>query len=397
MNEPITTSQPRPGAERAAAPTGVAASGSLTGSVVSGRYRLDRPIGRGAFAEVYSAWDMALNRWTAAKVYSAGVAAGVSGAEVRLQATCQHPNLMPLHDAGTDSQLGVAYIVMPLYPGADLAATIARVGPLPFRRSIQCVDQICSALDYLWQQRQAIHGDIKPSNIWITGSGAALLMDFNLQALLVSGSYARLGSPGYTAPESLHGHIDARSDVFSLGCVLYACLAGSAPFADDAAVLEGRYAPLRSHRSDVRPELEEVVRTALHPDPAQRFQSVRELQGALRRRVPLERPAWAPRAAGGVARILGGGALLAAEGAWGIAGGLWQIARRWLHRLCRRPGPALLEAAVALWLTAFGLRWGQAYLTRFRPEVCVAAAVGMLALIGAARRGARRERGRRDK
>ncbi len=157
------------------------------GVLLAGRYRLGEVLGAGAFASVHAAWDLSLQRWVAVKLYPSATVAHVSADEIRLQATCQHPNLMPLFDAGSDPLVGAEFLVMPLYPGADLASTLARYGPLPFRRALLCVDQVCSALEFLWQQRQAIHADVKPANIWLTHSGAALLIDFNLHGLLVRG------------------------------------------------------------------------------------------------------------------------------------------------------------------------------------------------------------------
>lgn len=173
---------------------------------------------------------------------------------------------------------------MPLYPGADLASALNRYGQMPFRSATLLVDQICSALDFLWQRRQAVHGDVKPANIWITHSGAALLMDFNVYGVLVRSAPLRVGTSGYTAPEALRGQVTPTSDVFSLGCVLYECLAGVASLADDQAVLTGRMARLRQLRHDARPELVDVVERALSHLPEQRYQSARKFRTALRYR-----------------------------------------------------------------------------------------------------------------
>jgi protein kinase-like protein len=253
----------------------------LAGAMLGGRYRLGRPLGSGGFARVYDAFDCCLRRWVAVKVYEGKRAGQLSLDEARLQAVSQHPNLMPLYDSGSDPLLGVTFIVMPLYPGADLAATLDRYGPMPYRPALLCADQVCSALEFLWQ-KQAVHGDVKPANIWLTHSGAALLMDFNVHGLLARGAGTRAGTPGYTAPEARAGRMDPRSDVFSLGCVLYQCLAGIPPFADDRAVQAGRFVPLSRLRVDIRPELEAVVHTALAPDPEARYQSAREFRTALR-------------------------------------------------------------------------------------------------------------------
>jgi hypothetical protein len=353
----------------------------VAGTALAGRYRLEQTLGAGAFATVYAAWDLALQRWVAVKVYPAGSSGALSRAEAHLQATAQHPNLMPLYDSGNDAALGVSYLVMPLYPGADLAATLNRLGPMPFRAALLCVDQICSALEFL-EQRQALHGDIKPANIWLTHSGAALLMDFNVNALLARSDVVRVGTPGYTAPEALAGRLDARSDVFSLGCVLYACLAGVAPFADDAAVQTGRYTPLRRARSEVRPALEAVVATALASDPARRYQSAREFRNALR--FP-EREAsfWA----GAIAPPLFWMMRLGHKAIIAIYWSLWRFLCRFGRRALRRPLQAIFELAIiwpiGVWLLLMALRPALLWLQLHRVEVTAVAAGAPTLLVAA--------------
>ena len=252
------------------------------GDVISGRYRVAQPLGFGGFASVYSAFDLSLHRWVAVKVYNTASDGMLSYDEIMLQSSSQHPNLMPLYDAGTDPLISVTYIVMPLYPGADLRAVLDRYGQMPYRSALSCIEQICSALDYLNINRHALHGDVKPSNIWLTGSGAALLMDFNVYGILVRNPEWKVGTPGYTSPEAMQGLIDERSDVFSLGCVLYECITGNVPFGNDNALITGRYPAPSIYRPDIRPGLEAVIATALESDTSRRFQSPREFKIALR-------------------------------------------------------------------------------------------------------------------
>lgn len=338
------------------------------GTLVADRYRLGEVLGSGSFATVYSAWDLSLRRWVALKLYPSSTAATVSSDEVRLQASCQHPNLMPLYDAGADPLLGVEFLVMPLYPGADLASALNRYGPMPFRSAILLVDQICSALDFLWQRRQAVHGDVKPANIWITHSGAALLMDFNVHGVLVRNAPLRVGTPGYTAPEALRGQVTPTSDVFSLGCVLYECLAGVAPFADDQTVLTGRTVPLRQLRPDARAELVEVVEKALSRSPDQRYQSAREFQTALRYR--------------GRTHFSFGPALIAvARGTLGFLAWLHRLTWRMIRYTVRHPLQAAVEGIVlylsARWAWAACLRWAASH------RLLVAALVALIGAMGA--------------
>jgi serine/threonine protein kinase len=312
---------------------------TMRGTVLAGRYRVEQALGQGAFARVHAGWDMLLHRWVAVKITNSSQGGRISEDEARLQSTCQHPNLMPLYDAGTDARLGLSYIVMPLYPGSDLAQALRRFGPMSYRAAVLCVDQICSALEFLQSRRHACHGDVKPSNIWLTQSGAALLMDFNLHGLLIRQAPSRIGTPGFAPPEALQGRLDARSDVFSLGCVLYTCLTGTPPFANDAAVLKGKYTPLRTLRPEIGQEMEATIRTALQPNPDRRFQSARELQSALRRPDTMTAPGWLR-----AARLTWSITSIGAKSAWRTA--------LWYGRLVRRrPGIAIAVTLLALFGT----------------------------------------------
>ncbi len=315
----------------------------LMGSLVASRYRLEHQIGTGAFATVWSAWDLSLTRRVAVKVYSG--AESICADEAQLQGTCQHPGLMPLFDAGTDPSLDVSFIVMPLFPGADLAATVERYGQLPFGTVLACADHICSALEFLWNRRQIVHGDVKPSNIWLTSGGNALLMDFNLPGILVRSGVVTAGTPGFTSPEALRGRRDQRSDVFSLGCVVYQSLSGVAPFADDAAAEKGRYVPLHKLRTDIWPELEAVIHTALEPDPGRRYQSAREFQSALRRPGRAHGISW-PIAIG--LGIVGCASHVLRYACW-CYGTTWRLLTRFIRHARRRPWQAFFEACF-IWL-----------------------------------------------
>ena len=385
-----------------ARPSGLAAL--LTpGTLLAGRYRVEQPLGEGAFARVYAAWDSTLGRWVAAKIYPAGAGGRISREEAQLQAACQHPNLMPLYDAGEDPLLQAAYLVMPLYPGADLAATLNRYGPMPFRPALLCIDQICSALEFLQQRRGVVHGDIKPANIWLTHSGAALLMDFNLPGLLARADCGRAGTPGYTAPEALQGRVDGRSDVFSLACVLYQCLTGTAPFADDSAVRAGAAVPLGRLRPDIRPELAAVVHRALAANPEERFQSAREFQTALRH----------PSAASAQGRFATNAILWRLWRSVCLGGRLlgrlyrvfWRLSTRFLRHTVRRPVQALIELVLCTvigraLLTAAqnaAREWIAAHRHDLKIAGWIAAALGMAGAVGAAGNLIRVYRGGRKK
>ncbi len=370
-----------------ATPAQSGAASLPSGTVLSGRYRIEQPLGAGAFAVVFSAWDLSLHRRVAVKVYDAATGGQVSADEARLQAACQHPNLMPLHDAGSDPLQGVVFLVLPLYPGSDLAAASNRLGPMAFRMAVNIGDQVCSALEFLGQRRGIVHGDIKPSNIWLTPSGAALLMDFNLTGLLSRSGGLGFGTPGYTAPEALQGRRDTRSDLFSLGCVLYQCLAGVAPFADDAAVQAGRFTPLRRLRPEIRPALEAVIHRVLAADPEQRYQSAREFQTALR--YPSVAFA-APRLAGalgwaGRTLLTAAGATL--RGAWRVVCGSLRLLLRGTHYALRHPRQALVQSTVAVVVAGFTLSKAALYLQTY-PSVAALSGPAVLLLLMAV--GARR-------
>ena len=331
-------------------------------TVIAGKYRIGNILGAGAMATVYSAWDLILNRWIAIKVCPLGTSGTVSADEARLQAGCQHPNVMPLHDAGNDTLADVAYIVMPLYPGADLASMLNRYGPMSFRMALLCVDQICSALEFLQQRRQAIHGDIKPANIWLTNSGAALLMDFNLYGLLARG-HARGGTPGFTAPEALSGRPDERSDVFSLGCVLYECLTGQPAFAGDSAVIRGQYTPVERLRPEIFPELAAIVHRALEADATKRFQSARELQTCLRQPLQsIRTQTFGAFLFGSVTRGLGS---LIRNG-YHIC---WRAARKFFRHMLRRPVQALIEIVALYFIGRWAMLTAMAWIPTHAPAL----------------------------
>jgi len=251
-----------------------------SGGWIASRYELGDLLGEGGTSVVHRAFDHDLRRWVALKLYALERALPFSPQEVRLQAQVQHPNLMPLYDAGVDAEQYVQYLAMPLYPGDDLETILRREGPLPPRRALNCVDQVLSALDFLLYRRGAVHGDVKPENIWVTRSGATVLMDLNLARALSEEPLG--GTPGYTAPEVFDGQLDSRADVFSTGCVLYYALCGQPPFRSNDEACFSTPPPPSAFGSDLRPELDELCLIALSKEPEWRFQSPREMQGTVR-------------------------------------------------------------------------------------------------------------------
>lgn len=257
-------------------PEGVIQEGNWVGS----RYRISELIGEGAFSKVYRAWDGLLHRWIALKLYAVDVSLNLARDEIEWQARIQHPNLMPILDAGVDPSLERYFVVMPLYPGETLDALLNRMGPLPVKIALVYCDQILSALDFIERRRGSIHGDIKPANIWVTRDGSAVLMDYGIATIVEEGG--RVGTPGYGAPETIGGTADIRSDIFSVGCVLYFMLTGVEPFANDQDVLYKPVPPPSALRPDLRPYLDQITMKAMDRDPENRFGSAREMRNAIR-------------------------------------------------------------------------------------------------------------------
>jgi YVTN family beta-propeller protein len=250
-------------------------------------YRLEALIGRGGMGVVYRAHDLALDRDVALKLLAPELADDVSFRErflreSRLAASLEHPNVVPIHDAGEIE--GQLYIAMRLVEGTDLK-TILREGPLEPARAVHVVEQIAGALDAA-HARGLVHRDVKPSNVLIDEREHVYLADFGLSRRLGDaaaplGAAKSLGTADYVAPEQIRGEeVDGRADVYALGCLLYECLAGKPPFerGSEAATL---YAHLEES-PPVLPGLEQVLPKALAKEPGDRYQSSGNLTEAAR-------------------------------------------------------------------------------------------------------------------
>jgi len=267
-----------------------------------GPYEILSPLGAGGMGEVYRARDSRLHREVAVKVLPERVASDVEALarferEARSIAALSHPNILAIHDVGTDR--GVAYAVTELLEGQTLAERIAR-GPLAADALVRVGAEICAALTAA-HRKGVIHRDLKPSNVMLTKSGVKLL-DFGLAkasaplggddmltatqtaALEVTLEGAIIGTLSYMSPEQLEGRrVDARSDIFSLGATLYEAATGKKAFegASQASVLSSILTlepPLVSASRPLSPQsLDRLVQTCLAKDPDARWQSAHDV------------------------------------------------------------------------------------------------------------------------
>jgi serine/threonine protein kinase len=276
----------------------------LTTDTVLAGYRILGPIGRGGMGVVYRAEEPALGRLVALKVLAPALAAHEEFRqrflrEMRLAASIEHPNILPIYRAGEDQ--GLLYLAMRYVDAHDLREVLRRGGPLGVGRALWIAEQVAQALDAA-HQCGLVHRDVKPANILLTAPTAngrehAYLVDFGVArpitgaASITSGGMI-LGTPSYAAPEQLTGGpVDARTDVYALGCVLYECLSGRPPFAadsDQALILAHLHAtppPVRSVRRDLPAALDGALARALAKPSQQRYRSCGELTAAARRAV----------------------------------------------------------------------------------------------------------------
>jgi tRNA A-37 threonylcarbamoyl transferase component Bud32 len=266
-------------------------------SALADRYRIERELGQGGMAVVFQAHDVRHDRKVAIKVLHPELAA-VLGAErflteMRVTANLQHPHILPLFDSGTaDGQL---YYVMPLVEGESLRDRLTRERQLSIDDAVRIATEVASALDYA-HRHQVVHRDIKPENI-LLHDGSALVADFGI-ALAVSNAGDKrltqtglsLGTPHYMSPEQATGDksVDGRTDIYSLGCVLYEMLTGEPPFSGPstqaivAKVLTEPVPAIRPRRPTVSAALEAVVMKAVQKLPADRYATPQAFGQALR-------------------------------------------------------------------------------------------------------------------
>lgn len=251
-------------------------------SALAGRYRLDRELGRGGMGVVYHAWDIRHDRPVAVKMISeaprSSKATGRFLWEIRAAARLSHPNIVPLIDSGEVD--GWPYYIVPFVAGESLRDRLKRQSRLAVDEAVGIGIQLSDALAHA-HRHGIIHRDVKPGNVLLDAEGHARLSDFGIALALdrageVTGTDSIVGTRGYMSPELMTGgELDARSDVYSLGCVLYEMLAGDRP-----AVSRGPR-PLRSFRADVPRRLDDVVHRALAWQPEERYANAELLRDEL--------------------------------------------------------------------------------------------------------------------
>ena len=286
--------------------------------VVGGRYELGPLLGRGGMASVHRAVDRRLGRPVAVKRLSTALAADAT-AQTRFQreahaaASLNHPAVAAVFDTGRDvdptTGVSIPFLVMELVEGRTLRAVQTEGPRLTPERALEVVSQVLAALAHS-HQSGLVHRDIKPANVMLTPTGAVKVMDFGIAraaddtASSLTGPAAVVGTAQYLSPEQARGeHVDARSDLYSTGCLLYELLLGRPPFTGESSVslayqhVNEDPVPLREVDPSLSPEVEAVVMKALAKDPADRYASADAMRADIDRLLEQHRVHALPAAA----------------------------------------------------------------------------------------------------
>ncbi|GAA3309625.1 Stk1 family PASTA domain-containing Ser/Thr kinase [Nonomuraea dietziae] len=269
---------------------------------LGGRYELDGVVGRGGMAEVYRARDIRLDRIVAIKTLRADLARDHTfqarfRREAQSAASLNHPAVVAVYDTGEDTSEGapVPYIVMEYVDGRTLRDLLRADRRLLPERAVELVDGILRALDYS-HRGGIVHRDIKPANVMITRNGDVKVMDFGIARAMADSAATMtqtaqvIGTAQYLSPEQARGErVDARSDIYSTGCVLYELLTGQPPFTGDSPVAIA-YQHVREEPippSQIDPEIpkwaDAIVLKAMAKDPAHRYQGAGEMRADIQR------------------------------------------------------------------------------------------------------------------
>ncbi|WP_084544674.1 serine/threonine-protein kinase [Derxia gummosa] len=279
-----------------------AASGAipLPDVMTIGRFRIERALGVGSMGTVYLAHDPVLHRALAIKTLSVHLAPAEARVfedsllnEARAVARLNHPHIITVYDAGRSD--GVPYIAMERLDGQELKQRLQRDTPMPLREFLELFTRVADALDYA-HRHGIVHRDIKPANIFLTTKSGPKVLDFGIaqaaslgQPVAQRGRGALVGTPNYMSPELIQGRpLDGRSDVFSLGVVMYEVLTGRLPFSgrtlDELTqnIVGAPIAPPQTLNPEVPIEIAAIVSRALARQPEQRYPDARALASDLR-------------------------------------------------------------------------------------------------------------------
>jgi eukaryotic-like serine/threonine-protein kinase len=264
----------------------------------AGRYDLREELGRGAMGVVFHGFDPVIGRDVAVKTLRLSEAGtglsrneliGRFQTEARAAGLLTHPNIVVVFDAGEED--GLFYITMEFVQGRSLQTLIDAHQPFPVSRVLKVMEQVCSALDFA-HQHNVVHRDIKPANLMLTSDDVVKITDFGTAKILQFGTAQTahvMGTPSYMSPEQVKGKpVDGRSDIFSLGVILYELMTGEKPFPGQNIttviykIINEEPIPPRSLDSSIHPGLSAVISRALAKDPGARYQSCHELLSALK-------------------------------------------------------------------------------------------------------------------
>jgi serine/threonine-protein kinase len=285
------------GSRKRATPEGTVIMAEGAARPTLGRYEIEKELGRGAMGTVFLGKDPKINRFVAIKTLRLDEVDAEQAAEVKQRffreaesaGRLNHPNIVTIHDAGEEQELG--YIAMEVLDGKDLKEWCRKDNLLPVKQVLEIVAKVAEALDYAHSQN-VVHRDVKPANIMLQKDGAVKVTDFGIARITTSSKTQTgmmLGTPSYMSPEQLVStKVDGRSDVFSLGVVLFELLTGEKPFVSDSPatlmfqIASQPHPPVLTIRPDLPPACEAIIDRALQKDAALRYQKAAEMAQALR-------------------------------------------------------------------------------------------------------------------
>ena len=269
-----------------------------TGSTFAGRYQIIEELGKGGMGRVYKVFDTEVKEKLALKLLKpeiAGDAATIERfrSELRLARTVSHRNVCRMHDLGREEATGTYYITMEYVAGEDLKGLIHRIGALPLGKALAIARQVAEGLAEA-HRLAVVHRDLKPQHIMIDREGGVRIMDFGIARLVgakgITGAGIMVGTPEYMSPEQVDGkEPDARSDIYSLGVVLFEMLTGRVPFEGETALavaMKQKSEPPPDPRGlnpQIPEELRDLVLRCLKKDKRERYQNVDDLQAELAR------------------------------------------------------------------------------------------------------------------